>query len=161
MATVDKSCRVCGARSNLRKDSRKPGGLDTICKACTRERNCVANYTPEQIRIRRESRLRYEAKNPEIVKTRKHKASKNRTPDPVRVQVGQAVKAWRLANKVKANELQALLGVKQSTWASREAGLYPWPLDHLQKLRRAGAAIPDPIPPVAFQRLRKNLRVEA
>lgn len=159
---MPRRCRVCETTLNLVRSNTKPCGLDTICYPCKRAHDNLAKHklSPEQRQERREARARHKAKNYAHVLELQRAWHRTKTREPERVKVAKIIAKWRKANGATQKEMATLTGTSEFVWWKRENGRAPWPMDVLQKLRHAGCRLPDPIPPVVYQRTSKTLRGE-
>lgn len=145
--TWPRACRVCGTtnQSELSRASDKPGGVDTICRPCKRAQWKLHVRTTDERQRRNQTGINWAKKNPD--RAREAKAAHNRrlrqNPPAHRKAIGEAVRAWRLAHGATQAELSALMGIKPSALSGRENGIRPWPPGDLDKLKRAGVAIPE------------------
>lgn len=137
-----RACRVCSTSRNLVKASAKPGGVDTICRACKGDVKRLTPVTPEQRSRAVEADRRWAQRNPDKKATARDRSRRKLMADPLRQAIGAAVKAWRTEHGLSQADLADLLRVPRQRVCCREIGREPWPADHLDKLRRAGAAIP-------------------
>lgn len=143
-----RACRCCGSQADLCPDRRKPGGVNTLCRRCRRDEWRLTIKKPSLIEKRSKARRRWAQQNRQAHSRMNARNARKalECPDPNRWAIGQAVKAWRLANGLSQPAVAKLIGVATTTYRMRERGAYPWTLDVLDKFRRAGAAIPDEVP---------------
>lgn len=139
-------CKVCGETriTQLSKYSRYPNGVRNICRGCWGACQKGWRATDGGTDYRKRTNARAQVKRRENVeayraaKARASKVYRSRPPDPLTHSFGQAVKAWRKANKLTQQQVADALGLQQASFSLRERGRTPWRPEERLKLERAG-----------------------
>jgi ribosome-binding protein aMBF1 (putative translation factor) len=137
-------CTKCGEDDigKLVKGKEYPGGVQTICRACHR---VLWRKTPSAKKDRTAARRAWRVANPERNRenVRRYRQQRRKNKPAAWVAIGKAVLAWRHRHGISAAQLGELLKISPATVSRRESALFPWPLDALDKLQRAGAVFDD------------------